>query len=306
MSRFATLLGSLCLLGSLLHAWPARGAEPMRFVHPPPESTSDQRHTYYWTLLEAALQSNRAQFGDYTVVSYGTPMNFQRAVAEVESGDAGRVNIVARATNLDLEQRLLPVPIPLDKGLLGYRLFLVMPDTEAKLGAVRTLDELKRFSIGQASPWTDVKVLSANGFRLVTADSYEGLFQMLGAHRFDLYSRGVNEIHAEWMAHRDSVPGMMIDRALILQYPMPRYFFVPRTPQGQRMAARITDGLNRLARSGEFERRYQAYKKLVLTDIDLSGRRIFRVPNPQLSGLAPPQSDTRWWDDLATELAPRR
>lgn len=306
MSRLTRFLTTLCLLGALAPGLRARGAEPMRFVHPPPETTSDQRHTYYWALLEAALQSNRAQFGDYTVVSYDTPMNFQRGVAEVESGDAGRVNILARATNLDLETRLLPIPIPLDKGLLGYRLFLVMPDTEAKLGAVRTLDELKRFSIGQASAWTDVRVLSDNGFRLVIADNYEGLFQMLGAHRFDLFSRGVNEIHAEWMAHRDSVPGITIDRALVLQYPMPRYFFVPRTPLGRRMAARISDGLHRIARSGEFERHYQAYKKAVLADVDLSGRRVFRLPNPQLSNLAPPQSDKRWWDDLATELAPRR
>lgn len=42
-------------------------------------------------------------------------MTFQRAVLEVESGK-GLVNIVFRATNLELESRLRPIRIPLDKG----------------------------------------------------------------------------------------------------------------------------------------------------------------------------------------------
>ena len=35
------------------------------------------------------------------------------------------------------------------------------------------------------------------------------------------------------------------------------------------MAQRIADGLQRLRRSGEFERRYLAWKKLVLKDLEL-------------------------------------
>lgn len=280
-------------------------AQPMRFVHPQPESANDGRHTYYWQLLEAALQANQAQFGAYEVHAYDKAMNFTRAVAELASGDEGRVNIVARATNLDLESQLLPVPIPLDRGLLGYRVFLILADQQPKLDTVRSLDDLKRFSIGQSTPWTDVKILDANGFKLVLANDYEGLFKMLGARRFDLFSRGVNEVRDEWLSHRDAIPDLAIERGIVLHYPMPRYFFVPRTEQGERMAARLLDGLQRLARSGEFERRYQAYKRLVLDGVDLAGRRVYRLPNPQLSPLAP-TADRFWWDDLAAELAPRK
>ena len=295
------------ILGGLILASLAARAEPMTFIHPPPENAGDQRHTYYWELLEAALQANKAQYGDYKVVSHGTPMNFQRAVAEVAAGEKGRVNIVSRATNLDLEARMRPIPIPLDKGLLGYRMFLIMPETQAKLDAnVKTVEDLKKFTIGQASPWTDVKILGDNKFNLVLADNYEGLFQMLGVHRFDLFSRGAIEIQAEWEAHKDQIPGLTIEKNLILAWPMPRYYFVPKTPEGARMAERIEDGLRRLARSGEFERRYQAYKKLVLGDLNLAGRKVFRLTNTQLSAKAPPLTDKFWWDDLGTELAPKK
>lgn len=294
------------LLLAVIMAWAtAASAQPMRFVHPPAESANDARHTYYWQLLQAALEATRAQYGDYELKPYGEPMNFARAMTEVASGDDGRVNIVSRATNLDLEARLRPVPIPLDRGLLGYRVFLIMADLQPRLDAVRSLEDLKQFSIGQSTPWTDVKILEGNGFKLALANDYEGLFKMLGARRFDLFSRGVNEVRDEWLSHRDGIPGMVIERGIVLHYPMPRYFFVPRTELGERMAQRLQDGLQRLARSGEFERRYQAYKRLVLDGVDLSGRRIFRLPNPQLSSLAP-IGDRFWWDDLAAELAPRK
>ena len=279
-------------------------AEPMRFVYPPPEAAGDERHAYYWQLLEAALAANRDQYGDYSVRAYALPMTFQRGVAELESGGR-RVNIISRATNRDLENRLLPIRIPLDKGLLGVRLFLIMPETQQRLDQVRTIEELRRFTIGQSTSWSDVAILQSAGFKLVLADGYLPLFSMLGARRFDLFSRGAIEIEAELVANADKVPGLTIDKRLLLHYPLPRYFFVARTPDGERMARRIEDGLQRLRRSGEFERRYQAWKKLVLKDLELSGRTVFRLPNPELSP-ATPLADKYWWDDLASELgAPR-
>ena len=50
---------------------------------------------------------------------------------------------------------------------------------------------------------------------------------------------------------------MVIEKRFMLYYPMPRYFFVPRTVDGELMAERIEDGLRRLWNSGEFEQRYQ-------------------------------------------------
>lgn len=277
-------------------------AEPMRFVYPPPEAAGDERHLYYWQILEVALATNRDKYGDAVTVPYSEAMTFQRAAAEVESG-RGAINIVSRATNPDLERRLRPIRMPLDKGLLGLRLFLVLPETQTKLDKVRSLKELQHFTIGQSSSWTDVKILENAGFHLVLADGYTPLFGMLGGRRFALFSRGAIEIEAEWRANREAVPGLMIEKRFALLYPMPRYFFVPRTPDGERMAERIEDGLQRLRRSGEFERRYQAWKKLVLKDVPLAGRKVFRLVNTELTPETP-LADKFWWDDLDAELSP--
>ncbi len=291
------LLWLICL-GSAL-------AAPMRFVYPPPENADDQRQVYYWKLLEAVLDSNRDRFGDYTLEAYPTPMNYQRAQAELEAGGE-HVNIFAPGSNRQLEEKLLPIPLPLDKGLLGLRLFLIMEPQQAHLDRVTTLDELKAFRIGQRPSWTDTTILRHNGLNVVATDSFDGLFKGLQAGRFELFSRGANEIRAEWLSHRESMPGLVIENRLALLYPLARYYFVPRTPAGARMAERIRDGLLRLSASGEFDRRYKAYKREVLRDLPLAGRRVFRLENPELSSLAPAHTDLRWWDDFSAELgAPR-
>lgn len=280
-------------------------AAPMRFVYPPPENPADQRQIYYWQLLAAALDSNRERYGDYTLEPFPTPMNYQRAQAELEAGGE-HVNIFAPGTNRQLEQRLLPIPLPLDKGLLGLRVFLIMAPQQAALDQVRSFEDLKAFRIGQRPSWTDTTILRHNRLNVVATDSFDGLFKGLQAGRFEIFSRGANEIRAEWLSHRETMPGLAIENRLALLYPLARYYFVPRTPEGARMAERIRDGLLRLVASGEFERRYRAYKREVLRDLPLAGRRVFRLENPELSELAPPHTDTRWWDDFSAELSPTR
>lgn len=280
-----------------------QGGEIMRIVHAAPEVNGDRRATYFWELLGAALESNRDKYGDFVIETYPVPMNYARTVAEMSEGGKGRVNIFVPATTPDLESRLLPIRIPADKGLLGYRAFLIIGDDQARLDSVRTVDDLRRFTIGQGAPWADSRILEANRFKLVLSNDYAGLFKMLNARRFDLFSRGVDEIHREWLLNKERIQNLQIERKLILHYPMPRYFFVPRTEQGQRMAERIEDGLHRLAKSGEFERRYAAYKRIVLGDLDLAGRRVLHLPNPFFTP-SQPYDDKRWWDDLANELKP--
>ena len=134
--RISALLFLVALMSLSVTLCATVRAETMRFIYPPPEAAGDERHLYYWQLLDAALASNRDRYGGYTTAPFDSPLTFQRATAEVGSRN-GPVNIVSRATNLDLEKRLRPIRIPLDKGLLGFRMFLVMPETQARLDAVR-------------------------------------------------------------------------------------------------------------------------------------------------------------------------
>ena len=294
-------LGKACAAGLLGCAGLALAAEPMRYIHPPPESGADVRMNYYWELLQAALEETTPKWGPFDIVV--SPKVVSAARAELLLAASSDVTITVRTTSTEREKTLLAVLIPLDKGLTGYRLFLTKTQTQQRLNQVRTLQDLQQFSIGQGINWIDSDILRNAGLNVVTGPNYDSLFAMLGANRFDLFSRGINEIGMEFNFATGQHSDLAIERNLMLYYPLPRYFFFSRTPEGDRLARRVNEGLRMLLKNGKFDKRYQAFKRSILVDLQLAGRRIFRIQNPYLSA-ATPLAERELWDTLDAELKP--
>jgi hypothetical protein len=271
----------------------------MRYVYPPPESGADVRMNYYWELLDAALRATSGKYGPYELAAGTKVMNAARA--ELSLTHSADITLMARTTSMEREKTLTPVRIPLDKGLTGYRLLLIQQATQDKLDQVRTLQDFKAISIGQGAMWVDTQILRAAGLKVEEGSSYESLFLMLKTGRFDAFSRGVNEIGKEWANGQLTNPDLMIEKNLLLYYPLPRYYFFAPTPDGAMLAKRVDEGLRLMIKSGEFERRYQVFKREILTGLKLSGRRLFTIPNPLLSPETP-LAETEFWDNLSKEL----
>jgi hypothetical protein len=290
------------LIGMLL-ACPLLGlAQPMRYVYPPPESGADVRLNYYWELLQSALDETQPKWGPYVLVPSTKIMNAGRA--EILLATSNDISVMARTTSLTREQVLRPIRIPLDKGLTGYRLFLIKAGTQPRLDAVRSVDQLQAFSIGQGATWVDTDILRSEGFTVVPSPTYESLLPMLESNRFDLFSRGVNEISHEFAIGVKQYPTLAIENKLLLYYPLPRYFFFPRTAEGERLAQRAEEGLRMLIKNGKFEKRYQTFKKAILNDLNLSGRRVFKLGNRYLPADTP-LGERELWDTLEAELKAR-
>lgn len=292
-------LRQACWVAALYSAAWALAAEPMRYIHPPPESRADVRMNYYWELLQAALEETAPKWGPFEV-STG-PKVISAARAEIQLAASQDITVTVRTTSTDRERTLRTIHIPLDKGLTGYRLFLTKTGTQTRLSQVRTLNDLKGFSIGQGINWIDTDILRNAGLNVVTGPNYDGLFAMLDANRFDVFSRGINEIGLEYSFAAQQHADLAIEKSLMLYYPLPRYFFFARTPEGERLAKRVEEGLRLLLKNGKFDKRYLAFKRSILVDLQLSGRRIFRIDNPYLSS-ATPLADRELWDTLEAEL----
>ena len=271
----------------------------MRYIYPPPESGADVRMNYYWELLHAALEDTLPQWGPYTMGTSSKVLNAARA--ELLLAASTEITLMARTTSTEREKNLQAILIPLDKGLTGYRLFLTETATQEKVNGVRSLNDLKSFTIGQGVNWIDADILQNAGLQVVTGPHYEGLFAMLAANRFDLFSRGINEIGLEYTIGKVTNPDLVVEKNLLLYYPLPRYFFFARTPEGDRLAKRVEEGLRLLIKTGKFEKRYQDFKRSILVDLPVAGRRVIRIPNPYLS-TATPLSDKTLWDTLDSEL----
>ena len=270
-------------------------AVALEVVHPAPESAGDIRFEYYWRLLAHALTLTEPDFGPYVLRSATSAMTERRALEELMT-DSGKISVLVHGNVADYEKQLLPVYFPLDKGLLGYRVFLIRSETQARLESVKGLGDLRQHSIGQGLNWGDVTILRNAGLTVVEGTSYEGLFPMLAAGRFELFSRGVVEIGEELAREQSNHPELMIEHNLLLYYPLTRYFYVRRSPEGEALARRISTGLERMLSDSSFDEMFQTFKAPFENEIGFHNRLLIEIDNPLQTPETPRNRPELWFD----------
>ena len=258
---------------------------------PAPESIDDTRFDYATELLKKALEKTVIPDGPFKMKS-GGKMNVGRAFQFLEEGRI--VNVGWSSPTVEREEKFIPILIPINKGLLGYRVFLIKKQNREKFSSINTLQELKKLKVGQGHVWNDVEVFKANNFRVVTGPDYEGLFEMLSAERFDYFSRGINEAPKEYEERKDKFPNLFIEQRILLYYPWPKYFFTSKkTPK---LAERIERGLRIMIKDGSFEKHFMMHHKQDIERVNLKGRKLFKIHNPLLPPTAPVHQKELWFD----------
>ena len=283
-----------CALVLLVLNLSATFAAALEVVHPAPESAGDTRFEYYWQLLARALTITEPDFGPYVLRSATSAMTERRAFEELMT--ASKITVLVHGNVADYEKQLLPVYFPLDKGLLGYRVFLIRSETQSALESVNGLGDLRQHSIGQGLNWGDVTILRNAGLSVVEGTSYEGLFAMLAAGRFELFSRGVVEVGEELARQKPNHPELTIEHRLLLYYPLTRYFYVSRSPEGEALARRISAGLERMLSDGSFGRMFQTFKAPFENEIGFHNRLLIKIDNPLQTPETPLNRSELWFD----------
>ena len=283
------------LLALLLVSLTAR-AQVMTYIYHAPESSLDVRYLYHWEILRTALERTTPKWGAYRMVP-SEFMTERRQAFELKNA-TGKLSVMYLSTTPDFEQHLIPIRIPVDKNLGGYCVFLIRRDEQKRFADLRSLDDLRRFSYGLGLGWIDVDILKANGFRVVTGSSYDGLFEMLVNKRFDVFLRAATEVLDEYGKRKESLP-LVIEDSIVLYYPLPMYFWFPKTEEGRRLAARAEEGMRMMIADGTYDRIFGNYQRQKIERLRLKERRIFRIANPFL-GAETPFADKRLWFDPQT------
>ena len=235
------------------------------------------RDDYGHQLLALAAQKGGHEF---TVSRYPETVAQARAVQLIQSGKDVQVGWFG--TGSELEAALRPVRIPIDKGILGYRVFIIEAGRQAAFSAVKSLDDLRALSAGQGLGWTDIGILRANGIT-VQAASFDLLFPMLARGRFDFLPLGANEVFLNAEKHGPAAGRLVVERDLVLVYPFAMYFFV--TPDRRDLADAIERGLKAAIQDGSFDRLVSTHPWLrdAFSRAELSRRRVIPIANPLLS-----------------------
>lgn len=276
MSR---LLACLLLAAHLA----AAGAEIVRF--PGPEFAGDRRYDYPLQLLQLALSKIRTE---YRIETAAFPMNQERQVLEIEAGRT--IDVGPIPSSAEREARLLPIRIPLNKGVLGWRLGLVRKGDKG-LAGVKTLDDLKGVRLAQGQEWPDTLILRANGIDVITAPRYEGLFKMLVGKRFDYFPRSILEI---WDEQAINAETLEVEPHLALHYFYDAYFMVNRG--NTKLAEDIREGLEKAIADGSFDKLFKQHFGERLRKARLDKRTVIELRNPLLTPETPSDRPELWYD----------
>jgi ABC-type amino acid transport substrate-binding protein len=263
---------------------PTFAAETVRF--PVPEFEGDHRYDYATQVLQLALSKSGV---DYRIEPAAFPMNQERQVLELEAGRS--IDVGPIPSSAEREARLLPIMIPLNKGVLGWRLGLIRKGESASFEHVRTLEDLKGLRIAQGQEWPDTQILRANGVDVITAPRYEGLFKMLIGKRFDYFPRSTMEI---WDEQENNAGTLEVEPHLALHYFYDAYFMVNR--HNTRLARDIERGFEKAVADGSFDRLFQQYYGERLRKAHLETRTVIELHNPLMTPATPTNRPELWYD----------
>lgn len=282
--RLCRLLG---WIGLCVGAQVCASPQPVRY--PPEETAIDQRARYPVQLLDLALEKSGQA---YRAVPASVPAQQSRNLLLLAAGQG--IDVFWTVTSHEREQQLLPIRIPIDRGLFGWRLLLIRNGDQPRFTAIESAAELASWLGAQGHDWPDTEILRAAGLRIESSASYEGLFGMLSRGHIDYFPRSVAEVWRELDSHREQP--IRLEQSLALHYPSAQYFFVH--PQNHALAQAIEAGLRRAIADGSFARLFNQHYGQVLARADLGKRRILELENPLLPPSAPLDDPALWLDPL--------
>jgi hypothetical protein len=272
-------------------------AQATTITFPAPESANDHSYNDY---ASALLRLALAKTGTSYQVKVATqPMKQSRAALEIAAA-SGKIDIMATMTSREREAQLLPIRIPVTKGLMGWRISLLSARRASQFSHVHTVADLKPFQAGQGHDWPDIDIMRANGLAVRGIATFEGMFSMLSAHRIDYFPRPVITVWNEAKAHDK----LVVDPGIVIRFPTADYFFVGR--HNLRLADDLRRGLELAIADGTFDRLFYTHYGDAIALAKLPQRRMIDLSNPLLSPETPLARPELWFklDDLNQENSP--
>lgn len=246
-------------------------------------------YEYRWKLLELALAHTSDTGHTVRLAPFTEDITQNRGMQLLQSG---AIDVIALGTNAEREAQMLPVKIDILRGIVGYRLLVIRAADQARIARMNEQALRKELTFGLNSQWADLPIMRANGLTVETSSSYENLFGMLVAGRFDAFPRGLNEANRELEERKQSYPQLAVEqgKALFFQYPV--YFWVRK--ENMALARRIERGLKAALADGSFRKLFESYHAAEIDMLAKSRRQVIRLANPVLPP-GTPEVDTRWW-----------
>ena len=239
-------------------------------------------------ILNLALSKSDPQSN---VIQYKEALPQSRLIEEI---NLNNIDLMWAGADPSLDKTMLPIRIPILKGLLGHRIFIIKKENQSRFDNIKTLADLKKLTAGQGTSWGDTKILKSANIPVITTLKYPNLFYMLEGERFDYFPRA---IHEPW-SEVDKRPelNLTVEKKIMLIYPFAMYFFVKK--DNQILHDKIYKGFEMAIKDGSFDTLFLNNQgiKDALIKTNIKNRIVIKVPNPAMHPDTPIDRKEFWLD----------
>ncbi|WP_432454253.1 MULTISPECIES: hypothetical protein [unclassified Agarivorans] len=271
MKRVSILLLSVCLIFGFSSIFSDGSAKTIVMY---PNIDGLEEASFGYQMMALALKNSGKP---YQLQLYPLAVNTERAFSLLSEG---KLSAADNAADSSLEEQFNMVPIPLDGGLLGWRLFIIHQNQVEDFAKIKTLQQLHSKTAGQGRAWPDVVILKSAGLQVITSSKIENLLKMLDRERFDFFPLGAGEIYGFLRFYKAKLPNLVIENSLVLVYPSGHFFYVNK--ENTELYADIIKGLENAYSQGSYQRLMSnhPFMKEGLGKAQLATRTAIHIKNP--------------------------
>lgn len=258
-------------------------------VNVPQPEPAPPHHGYYRQVLQLALEKSGEAF---TINPVALNETQHRQAQMLLRGEP--INLAWMGTSSEYEQKLLPVRVPLLRGLSGLRVLIINQARQTEFAQVDSLAALAAFTGVQGIGWSDIDILRGAGLNISAARRASILDMLNRNQHVDYYPRSPVEAFGELTARGRDYPQLMVEPRLLLHYPFAVYFFV--SPEAPRLAEALTRGLEQAYADGSFLALFEGHPLIrdSLRQLQAERRLRLELANPDLTEASRRLPDHYW------------
>lgn len=227
---------------------------------------------YHLDLLKLALSYSPNT--SYEVKRHEFMLPKQRAFMFLAENQA--VDVLSGPSTKYNHEKFRPIPVPLFKGLKGWRLALISKNTPNIFENIRTKAQFTKLTPVQFHTWNSIKVLEFNNINVITGSQFRGLFKLIHKQRADYFPRSLLEVDQDLLRYPEF--DVMLDSNILIKYPGATYFFVNKN--NVVLAEKIEKGLKLAIQDGSFDRLFEQTFGDIIKRYNLENRQVIELENP--------------------------